>query len=271
MADPTFRQRRLGEALQLLRERAGMSQRDVAKRLHYNVAKVSRIENGQVPDFSALRTMLDLYGVLADEEAPYIDMWERAREKGWWHPYGLDNQGYISLEHDARRVRTFQLGYVPGMLQTERYMRAVFAAASPQRSKRWVENQVAVRIRRQQRLVGENPLHYHAIITDSALRHADREQLLYINEMGRLSNVTVQVVLDSVGLHDGLFGSFTLLDFPYEGDPQVLYVEHLAGAVHIEDPERVKAGTLLFKHLSKLALTPEESAAWIERMAAERW
>lgn len=144
MADPTYRQQRLGEALQLLRERAGMSQQQVADRLHYNVPKISRIENGQVPDIHALRAMLDLYGVIGDEEAPYIGLWELAKEKGWWRAYRLEDQGYLSLEHDAKRVREFQLGFIPGQLQTVRYMRAVFAGTTSQRSKKWIENNFCI-------------------------------------------------------------------------------------------------------------------------------
>ncbi|MFS8100347.1 helix-turn-helix domain-containing protein [Lentzea alba] len=270
MAEPTFRQQRLGEALQLLRERAGMSQQQVAERLHYNVPKISRIENGQVPDIHALRAMLDLYSVIGHEEQPYIEMWELAKEKGWWKQYRLEDQGYISLEHDASAIREFQSSYIPGMVQSRGYMRAVFAGARTQRSKKWIDSQIAVRVRRQQRLTDDNPVRYHAIIAESALRHADRDQLLHIITVGRLPNVTIQVVLDTAGLHDGHNGPFTLLDFPFTGDPQVLYVEHAGGSMHIEDPSRVKATTLTFKHLSKLALTPEESAVWIERLAAER-
>ncbi|HUQ57087.1 helix-turn-helix transcriptional regulator [Lentzea sp.] len=270
MSEPTFRQKRLGRVLQELRERAGLSQRDIAERLHYNIAKVSRIENGQVPDYSAFETMLDVYGVIADDVEPYVEMWHLAVEKAWWHQFRLEDQGYISLEHDASVIRTFEFSYIPGLLQTKKYMRAVFAGSRSPRSRQWVENQIAVRVRRQQRLHGVNPLEHHAVIAESAFRHADREQLLHINEMAELPNVTVQVVLDSVGMHDGHNGSFTLLDFPYPSDPRVLYIEHTEGAIHVEDPARVKSATLTFKHLSKLALTPEESATWIERLAAER-
>ncbi|MGW6447812.1 helix-turn-helix domain-containing protein [Lentzea sp. NPDC055074] len=270
MSEPTFRQRRLGRALQALRERARLSQKDIAERLRYNIAKVSRIENGQVPDYSAFETMLDVYGVIADDQEPYVEMWQLADEKAWWHQYRLEDQGYISLEHDATVILTFQASYVPGLLQTMRYMRALFASVRSPRSKKWVEDQIAIRARRRQRLEADKPVRYHAIVTESALRHADREQLAYINEVAGLPSVTVQVILDSVGLHEGYNGSFTLLDFPYPSDPRVLYVEHTEGSIHIEDPARVKSATLTFKHLSKLALTPEESAALIERLAAER-
>ncbi|SEP71538.1 MULTISPECIES: helix-turn-helix domain-containing protein [Lentzea] len=270
MAEPTFRQKRLGEALKLLRERAGLSQREAADRIDYNVPKLSRIENGQVPDIHALRAMLDVYGVIGDEETPYVEMWELAKEKGWWKQYRLEDQGYISLEHDASAIREFQSSYLPGMVQSKGYMRAVFAGARTQRSRKWVDSQIAVRVRRQERLTGDNPVRYHAIIAESALRHADRDQLLHIANLSLLPNVTIQVVLDTAGLHDGHNGPFTLLDFPFDGGPRVLYVEHAGGSMHIEDQSRVKATILTFKHLSKLALTPEESAAWIERLAAER-
>ena len=270
MSDPTFRQVRLGEALKRLRERAGFSQRDAADRLRYNYQKLSRIENGQLPDYHGLRAMLDLYDVIVADEAPFIDMWERASEKGWWHAYGPDKNGYISLEHDAIRVCAFSLGYIPGLLQAESYMRAVFVGWQVQRSRRWIEDQIAIRIRRKQRLVGDDPLQYHAIIAEAAFRHADREQLLYVNEMAQLTNVTVQVLSDSSGLNDGHTGAFVILDFAYPGEMSVLYVEHPAGSTHVEEIEQVKASKVVFKHLSKLALTPDESAEWIGRLAAER-
>lgn len=182
----------------------------------------------------------------------------------------LEDQGYISLEHDASVVREFQPSYIPGMIQAKGYMRKLFAGSRAQRSKKWIEDQIAIRVRRQQRLVGDNPLRYHAILTEAALRFADREQLLYIVDVGKLPNVTIQVILDAAGLHDGHNGGFNLLDFPYTGNPKILYIEHTGGSLHIDDSARVKAATLTFKHLSKLALTPEESAAWVERLAAER-
>ncbi|WP_434451917.1 helix-turn-helix domain-containing protein [Lentzea sp. E54] len=268
MAEPTYRQRRLGEALQLLRERAGMSQKEASDRLDYNVPKLSRIENGQVPDIHALRAMLDTYGVIGEDEAPYIEMWKLAREKGWWRAHGLNATGYVGLEHDASRVREFALAVIPGQLQVVPYMRDVFDGATVKRSRKWVDNEIAVRQRRQRKLAG--PFTYHAIIHQAAFRNIDREQILHLAEASRLPNVTIQVLLESARLHDGLLGSFALLDLPFTGDPQVLYVEHVAGSIHIEDPERVAAANLVFKHLSKLALTPDESAAWIERLAAER-
>lgn len=270
MSEPTFRQRRLGRVLQELREKAGLSQRNIAERLHYNIAKVSRIENGQVPDYTAFETMLDMYGVIADEVAPYVEMWNLAVEKTWWHQFRQDGCGYLSLEHDAIRMRTLEPSYIPGLLQTRSYMRALFSGSRTPRSKKWIEQQIAIRERRQKRLRGENALELHAIICEAAMVHADREQLLHLNDSAELPNVTVQVLLDSAGLHDGHNGGFNLLEFPYPGDPQVLYIEYSRGGFQTEDPALVEAASLDFKHLSKLALTPEQSVVWIERLATER-
>lgn len=268
--EPTHRMRRLGEVLRELRQRAGLSQLEAADRLNYDHRKISRIEKGQKPDYHGMRAMLDTYGVSVSQWEPYMEMYARALEKGWWTKYDLEDQGYISLEHDASKVCDYQIAYVPGLLQTEEYLRAGFGRARVQRSKRWIDNQVEVRMLRQKRLAAGEPLHLHAIVLESALAHASEAQLLHIGKRARLDHVTVQVITHAVGPNDGQMGSFTVLDFPVKADRSVLYVEHAAGSLHVEDPSKVKVAKLTFTHLSKLALTPQESAEWIGRLAAER-
>lgn len=199
-----------------------------------------------------------------------MEMYARALEKGWWTKYDLDDQGYISLEHDASKVSDFQVTYVPGLLQTSDYVRAVLAGARVQRSKRWIANQIEVRLLRQERLLAEEPLQLHAIMLESALAQASRAQLTHLEERRRLANVTVQVLPHRAGFNEGQYGAFTVLDFPMKADRSVLYVEHAAGSLHVEDPSKVKVARLTFTHLSKLALSPEESADWLGRLAAER-
>lgn len=268
--EPTHRMRRLGEVLRELRVRAGLSQQEAADRLNYDHRKISRIEKGQKPDYHGMRAMLDTYGVPFSQWEPYMEMYARALEKGWWTKYDLDDQGYISLEHDAAKVSDFQITYVPGLLQTPDYIRSIFATARVQRSKKWIANQIEVRLVRQERLLGTEPLVLHAILMESALAYASQAQLMHLTERQRLANVTVQVLPHRMGFNDGQRGAFTVLDFPVKADRSVLYVEHAAGSQHIEDPSKVKVARLTFTHLSKFALTPDESAEWIGRLAAER-
>ncbi|HUQ58506.1 helix-turn-helix transcriptional regulator [Lentzea sp.] len=267
MSEPTFRQKRLGDALKFLRERAGLTQKEAAMRLSYNVPKLSRIENGQLPDIHALRAMLDLYGVIIAEEEPYLQLYELAAERGWWTEFGPNNVGYINLEHDASEIWDFQATFIPGLFQDESYIREVFDKGPIKRSVKWVNDETAKRLRRKARLFGDRPLTYRVIISEHALRHASRSQLVHVHEMCALPNVTAQVLPDSAPLHDG---SFTIIEFPDPKYPKILYVEHVGGAITDEDLEKVQAAKLAFKRLSKLALTPDESAAWIERLAAER-
>jgi transcriptional regulator with XRE-family HTH domain len=262
--------RRLGEVLRELRQRAGLSQLEAADRLNYDHRKISRIEKGQKPDYHGMRAMLDIYGVPVSQWEPYMEMYARALEKGWWTKYDLEDQGYISLEHDASKVCDFQITYVPGLLQTPDYIRGVFTSARVQRSKRWIANQVEVRLLRQERLLADKPLELHAIVLESALAQASPAQLSHLAERQRLLNVTLQILPHAVGFNEGHYGAYTLLDFPAKADRSVLYVEHAAGSQHIEDPSKVKVARLTFTHLSKLALTPAESAEWIGRLAAER-
>jgi transcriptional regulator with XRE-family HTH domain len=180
-----------------------MSQQEAADRLNYNHRKISRIEKGQRPDYHGMRAMLDQYGIPVSQWDEYMDLYAWALEQGWWTKYDLGDHGYISLEHDAYRMRTFELAYVPGLLQVEDYIRHITAAARVRRSGRSVDNQVAVRLRRQERLVGTDPLVLHAVMAEPALAKADRPQLMHIVERGRLPNVTVQVIPDRIGPHDG--------------------------------------------------------------------
>ncbi|MGM1058222.1 helix-turn-helix domain-containing protein [Saccharothrix sp. Mg75] len=264
------RLRRLGEVLKELRKRAGMSQHEAAEALNYDHRKLSRIELGQKPDYHAVRAMLDVYRVPLSQWEPYLEMHARATEQGWWTKYDLDDQGYISLEHDAARVSDYQVMYVTGLLQSEDYLRAGFARARVQRSRKWVENQIEVRLTRRQRLSADEPLALHAIMAEGALAHASAAQLALIREEAERDNVTVQLLPWGAGPNDGQMGPFTVLDFPVEFDRSVLYIEHAAGSLHVEDPSKVKVAKLTFTHLSKLALSPAESAERIERLAAER-
>jgi transcriptional regulator with XRE-family HTH domain len=271
---PSFRARQLGRALRALREGARLTQAQAGKLLRYDGQKISRIEKGQVPDIHALEAMLDRYGLTVNEWQPYLAMWDRANEKGWWRAFGMDDTGFVSVEHDAQVIRSFEAQFIPGLLQTEPYMRAVFGMSRVRRAKRWIDNEVAVRLRRQRRLVGEPPLELRVVIDEFALRRrfspdVMREQLMRIVEPAALPNVTFQVVPESVGPYPGMRGSFSVLSFPDHEEHDLGYVEHAYGVAYLEKAERVRECRLAFDHLSRLALSPDESIALIERRAAE--
>lgn len=248
---------------------------DAATALDKTRSTLHRIEQGETrADIHLVRSMMDLY----DQYDPdLVEQTRRASKPGWWVSYGIQDLGYIDVETEASHVREFCLAYIPGLLQTEQYMRALFEADRLQRSDKQFENQVAVRLIRQLRLTdSEDPLELVALIDEGVLRKqvggvdVMRKQLRHLLLASRLSSVTLRVLPDRLGAHDGMNGAFIVLGFP-ESDPEVLYTEYATGSLHIEADAEVNAARLLFEHLLAKALDPDESVALIERVLAEQF
>jgi transcriptional regulator with XRE-family HTH domain len=270
------RRRRLGARLRTLRERAGLTIERAAAKLDFSPSKLSRIENGeQKIDVHWVRSMLDLYDAAEDWSA-LIDQARRAEERGWWTEYGINNKGYLAEEADAYRVRNFELVYVPGLLQTEGYARAVLQSGLAERTSQWIEKEVAARMRRQRRLRdADDPVELHAIIDETVLRRPVggpdvlRAQLQHILAAVDLPTVTVQVLPLAVGAHVGMDSGFALLSFPEPEDPDVAYLAHVAGAVHTQQESEVRRCTLVFDRLRSAALGPDDSVAFLRRVVDE--
>jgi transcriptional regulator with XRE-family HTH domain len=229
-----FRMHQLGRTLRRLREQAGLTQEQGAVRMRGSVAKISRIENGQLPNYHEFLALLNLFGVITSDYDEYVRMYDRAEERGWWHAYGLDDKGFVSLEAE---VRNYQFGYIPGLLQTEEYMRGSFASARVPLTGKALENEVAVRLRRQERLTAEPLVKLHAIVDEAVLRRliptreAFRNQLRHLAAQSELPTVTLQVIPLTIAAHPGRAGSFILLPYPHPAEPEIAYIEHAFGSI----------------------------------------
>ena len=271
---PSFRRRRLGRRLRQLREKAGLTLDEAAKLLEKHRLALWRIENGQTKaDVHLVRSMMDVYDVRDDQ---LLNLARDAARKGWWRQYGLADLGYVDVETEAVRVLEYAVQTIPGLLQTEAYLRAHMAGASLPRTPEEIENQVKVRQIRQERLTDdEYPLELVAVIDEAALHRpiggpdVMRAQLTHLQLVGELDRVTVQILPYSAGRHDGMNGAFTVLEFPEPDDPELLYVHHVAGAPHLEKAEDVRAARMTHDKLRAQALTPEESVRFIERLVQQ--
>jgi transcriptional regulator with XRE-family HTH domain len=271
------RRRQLARTLRELRVHAGLTIEAAAPLLDFSASKLSRIENAhQGVDVHIVRSMLDLFDVGGDRWTEILELTREASEKGWWRAYGLDDRGYIPLEADASTVREFAASFVPGLLQTADYARVLFETSLRPRSAEILERDVKVRMIRQERLVSaERPLELLAVIEEAALhrvlggRARMRAQLVHLIEAAQLDTVTVQILPTDVGGHPGLDGAFTVLSFEGLGEPDMGYVEHPMGSMHIEKEEDVVRARVVFDHLSSVALSPAESTALIERVIAQ--
>jgi hypothetical protein len=271
------RRRQLAHTLRDLRRRAGMTIEAAAPLLDFSPAKLSRIENAhQGVDVHAVRTMMDLYGVGGERWGEILELTREAKAKGWWRAFGLDDRGYVPLEADATTVREFAASLMPGLLQTADYARVLFETSLRTRSRETLERDVMVRMIRQERLTSaEHPLELLAVIEEAVLhrrlggRAVMRAQLVHLVDAAKLDSVTVQVLPTDVGGHPGLDGAFTVLSFDGLREPDLGYVEHPMGSVHIEKEEHVARARLVFDHLRAVALSPSESAALVERVVAQ--
>ncbi|MCS7481621.1 helix-turn-helix transcriptional regulator [Umezawaea endophytica] len=275
MTRPPFRRRKLGRRLRQMREEAGMSIDEAALVLDKKRTSMYRIEAGESRvDVHLARSMMDVYDIYAPtllEDVRY------ALQPGWWTTFGLQELGYVDVETEASVVREFALVRLPGLLQTEHYMRAVFDASSLNRTKSELLNQVKVRMIRQRRLVDEEkPLSLVALIDEIALRpnigdaEVVRDQLGYLVMAAELPTVSLRVLPRSAGAHTGqAAGAFTIVEFSDPEDNPMLYVEYATGAIHIEEEAEVSRARLLHDHLLGRALSSEDSVALIERILAE--
>jgi transcriptional regulator with XRE-family HTH domain len=264
---PNYHGRQLLRELKRLRELAGLTQEDAGAELHLTLQKLSRIENGQLPGYHEMRAMLKLYGLERPEWEKYLDLWERARHRGWWRKFTLVDATYISMEQEAAVMTEFQVSRIPELLQTERYARAVYEHAVPRRTAKAIANNVAVRIRRQDRLFDDKPLKLHALLHEPTLRQGvDRVQLVQLVERAELPNVTIQLVPQSLGLHSGLDGSIILLAFDDPDEPQIAFTESVLGLSQSQDEEKTTAVGTMLRQLAKQAMSPADSLVAIKRL-----
>lgn len=264
---PTVRRRRLAAELRRLREIAQLTIDDVAEKLKCSASKISRIEtghNGVSPKDA--RELLRLYGLPEDQVEALVQLAREARHKGWWHAYQEAFTGaFVGLEAEASSLRAYQALLVPGLLQTEDYMRAVIRAARPGATAAQVETRVQARLARQRLLTEADPPQYWAVIDEAVLCRSVggprvmREQLRWLIERAALPNMTIQVLPFSAGAHAGMEGPFLILGFPEQSDPDVVYVDNTTAGIYLEDPAEILRYTLMFDHLRAAALSPDTS------------
>ncbi|MFI7676842.1 helix-turn-helix domain-containing protein [Actinophytocola sp. NPDC049390] len=273
---PTVRRRRLAARLRELRENANLTIDEVGDKLECSASKISRIETGHVGVTPRdVRDMLEVYGVDDDEREALVQLAREARKKGWWHAYNEVFTGsFVGLESDASFLHTHQALLVPGLLQTEPYMRAVIRAIRPDVTEADVELRVRARINRQKLITEEsNPPEYWAVLDEAVLTRvvggpeAMRDQLKKLVELASLPHVTLQVVPFSAGAHAGMEAPFLILGFPEQADPDVVYVENSTSGVYLEQPEDVHRYTLMFDHLRAAALKPDDTVEMVDRAA----
>jgi transcriptional regulator with XRE-family HTH domain len=274
---PTIRRRRLGAELRRRRETAGVTIEGVAEQLECSASKISRIETGHTSATPRdVRDMLRIYGIVGTESDELVQIAREARQKGWWHPYSTVLTGaYVGLEAAAGSIRAYEQQVVPGLLQTEDYAKAMIRAARPDISVEEVDQRVRVRLGRQSLLSQDDPIDLWVVLDEAVVSRpvggdaVMRAQLERLVEAADLPNVTLQILPFEVGAHAGMDGTFTILDFPEAGDPDVVYAENATGGLFLEKGDELQKYIFIFDHIRAAAIRPEESVALIAKLAKE--
>lgn len=280
-ASPTVRRRQLGIELRRLRERADLTLEEVGLRLEWSRSKVSRIESGRVGiRVRDVQDLCEILGASPEKAAELAGLVRNSKQRSWWQGYSdlipEPFSTYVALEEAAGRVQTYEAELVDGLLQTERYARAVFGARVPALTSGDIDRWVQLRMARQGRLhANDDPLAVWAIVNESALRRvvggADvmAEQLAHLAELSKLPNVDIQILSFTAGAHPAMNGPFTILSFSEATDLDVVYLETQAGSAFLEEPNELSRFTLRFDHLRARSLDLPESTKKLNAIMKE--
>ncbi|MEU5463386.1 helix-turn-helix domain-containing protein [Streptomyces althioticus] len=272
--DPTARQMRLATELRRLREAAGLTSRQAAALLGVAPAQITHIESALAGvSEQRVRRMASHY---ACEDAEFVDAlvaMATDRTQGWWEEYrGLLPTSFLDLselEHHARFLRHVAILYVPGLLQTEDYSRAVFSARLPELTGEELELRIRHRKERQRFTAP-----YEALIHEAALRirvadrTTSRAQMARLLELSEAERITLRVI--PLELDDFPHASSTMT---YVGGPlarlDTVVRDALHGTVFIDSAAQLTTYRTGFRKVEAASLDPRQSRDFIHGLAKE--
>ncbi|GAA1961297.1 helix-turn-helix transcriptional regulator [Catenulispora subtropica] len=274
---PTVLRMVLGAQLRRLRVAAGVTRGAAGYEIRCSHTKISRMELGQVSFKKRdVADLLTLYGIVDDgERETILSLAARANERGWWHSFADLMPGwfevYVGLEEAASVIRCYEAQYIPGLLQSEDYARAVIRAGYPLAAPDEIERRVRLRMNRTRLVHSPEPPRIWAVIDEAAVRRLPggravmRAQLEHLLTLCRLPHVTVQIVPFDRGGPTAA-GPFTILRFAEPALPDIVYLEQLTGAAYLDKREDLDAYATVVDRLCVQALTPSRTIGFLKRM-----
>ncbi|WP_433333391.1 helix-turn-helix domain-containing protein [Spirillospora sp. CA-294931] len=270
---PTVRARQLARELRECRFAAGLTGEQAAAELGWSAAKLSRIETARSGVTVAdVKRLLGLFQISETQGDRLVDLARSAQRRGWWESIASlpeDYRTYLGLEDEASFLRSFRLGPVNGLLQTEQYARAIIRNVVPRLPPGEIEQAVEVRLKRQARLLGPNPLKIWTVLEESVIRRliggpeVAREQLAHLLTVCEMANVTIQILPFTKGAHPSLGFRFNILSFHEDLLPDVVHIEEMTGDIFIENEKRAFRYMLAFEEIQQRALSEQESREFI--------
>ncbi|WP_373861112.1 helix-turn-helix domain-containing protein [Micromonospora noduli] len=269
---PTVLRILLGAQLRRLRESSGVTREGAGWEIRSSESKISRMELGRVGFKERdVADLLTLYGVTEDHERDALLKLARdANSPGWWHRYGdvLPSwfQSYLGLEAAAALIRSYEVQFVPGLLQTREYARAVVLLGHGAAGPGEIDRRVSLRMQRQQLLQRQNPPQLWAVVDEAALRRpiggaeVMRGQLTALIEATKSPHIRLQVIPFAAGGHAAAGGAFTILRFGDQELPDIVYIEQLTSAIYLDKRDDLDYYAVAMERLCVEAEPPERTA-----------
>jgi transcriptional regulator with XRE-family HTH domain len=280
-AGPTARRILLGALLKRLRERAGVARADAAYEIRGSDSKMSRLEAGKVSFKERdVADLLKMYGVAGDPDREHVlEMARDSNRHGWWQRYNevIPSwfEDYVGLEASASRIQSYELLFVPGLLQIPEYARALVSGGRPDVSDPDVEQRLKVRLQRQRILRRPDAPTLWAVLDEAVLhRPIGGEDVLtaqidHLLEMAALPSVVLQILPWNLSGYAAEH-AFTMLRFAEPELPDLVYLEEHTGAFYLDKRPDVESFTRVMDRLTIDALSPEASRRRLAQLRAER-
>jgi transcriptional regulator with XRE-family HTH domain len=274
-ASPTIRQRELGMRLRELRTSKSLTVEDVARELMCSATKISRAETGaRRPSLRDVRDLCALYQVDDEASAALMELAKEARKPGWWSQYSDLNDffAFIGVEQDATAITCFGMYFLPGLMQTEDYARALITSINPQVNAEIVEERVKARMLRQELLTKPKPPRYRVILDEAVLRRpvggwdVMKGQFERILQLTEEKKVTVQILPFEVGTYTATDSNFDFLEFANSALGSLVFVEGFGFELYLDRPAQIERYRESIESLRDTALSPQNSVKKIQEI-----
>jgi transcriptional regulator with XRE-family HTH domain len=282
MISPYVRRKRLARELRGLREAAGMTHEDLGRAIGRNRTKISRLENGRIrPDQAEVMKILDVLEVSGDRWVQLVTIAREAAEKGWWESYGNDQMGgrqalFADLEAGASSIREYQQPFVPGLLQTPEFTRALLAAEGAAAAGVKPDRVVEARAARQRMLRRPDGPTYEVILDEVVVRRLAAPAPVMCAQLDHLVEVAdneekitirvlpVDAVIDGYRVPQS---AFSIYEFADPGDPTMVAVGTVTSDLVVDESDDVARYTEIYDCVRDSALSVTDSIAALTHAA----
>jgi transcriptional regulator with XRE-family HTH domain len=282
-SSPLLPRRRLRAELRKARQERGLTQEQVASEMRWSLSKIIRIEGASTGiSHNDLTALLNLYQVTDPEQVELlVGLAEAARKRSPWGAYrDVAPQSLLQLieyESVASAVRQFETMFIPGILQTGDYARAVIENYyyDERPGSHRLRALVELRLRREALFGSENPPSFHFMLDEAVARRqvggasVMKLQLRHLLEVAQKPNITLELIPFSAGFNPGMRSPFEIIEFADPSESDIVFLESRRGDIVSDDPGETLSYREAFEELGKASLGPRDSLTRLARIADE--